>query len=182
MLGEVEFFSHPHTCESHTAGQQLHQVAQCSAGEPVGTSQSYLPLGFPAPLALLGCIPVSCRHGRGSILSLVASTQLDPRELLARSWPLPRIPSSSLPPLSFPQQGLRSASSWKLPLIISCPEFCSFSSWVFSNCSVDEHFCVFSSNCAQPHSALHAGDRAGEGDGGERTRRGSQRRWHGFGF
>lgn len=82
------------------------------------------PLAFRVPHTpiLVGVpTPAQCSHGQGGIL-------LDPWEFLARCWPLPRVPCSSLTPLGFFQQRLRSASSWKLPLTVSYPECCSFSS------------------------------------------------------
>lgn len=81
-----------------------------------------LAFGVPHTPILVGVpSPAQCSHGKGGIL-------LDPREFLARCWPLPRVPCSSFTPLSFFQQRLRSASSWKLPLTVSYPECCSFSS------------------------------------------------------
>lgn len=71
-------------CEPHTSGHQLHQVAECSAGEPVGTFQSLLPLGFPIPPAYWGALPSTAPSQPGRPSALGGWHLLDPR-----SWPVP---------------------------------------------------------------------------------------------
>ena len=80
------------TCEPHTAGHQLHQVAECSAGESVGTSQSLLPLGFPIPPAYWGALPSAVPSQPGRHSAPGGRHLLDPRS----PWPLPRKPCFSL--------------------------------------------------------------------------------------
>ena len=127
MLGEVESPTPPPVSPTQLDTGSIRLLSALLGSLRVPPEP--LAFGVPHTPILVGVpSPAQCHHGKGGILLLVAGTLLDPWEFLARCWPLPRVPCSSLTPLSFFQQRLRSASSWKLPLTVSYPECWSFSS------------------------------------------------------